>query len=346
MNERRYQRKVGAAVFLLLAVICAFVMARQGRSVGPGLTVWVEMAHAGPLIAGAKVRVAGLVVGEISEVSFLPRQGGGARVTLRLWIDKRRAWLIHERSDFFVNQPSLLSEPYLEVGLPERGDPGPVIRDGAIVRGVDPSSIDRLLVRSYAVLRELGALMENDFPEMKELGQEIDALAHTFDELSKVTPPGMFAGMGGGGGGAGLGRLALEAAQTSFFIDAVKTETAGWEGTLVRGRALVVRGRATVEILRGRVTALTARLDELRASLSPEQLARVDAALARVDTLIRQVDEVVAGAEALAALIGRGEGSIAAFAADMEIADEVKAVTKLLKERPWLLGHPDMGHAP
>src|SRR5436190_18540347 len=108
----------------LLCGVVALMLVRENRKIGPGMTAYVEMAHAGPLVQGSKVRVAGLVVGQVEEVSFMshaPRAGerdDGVRVALRLWISRRHMWLLHEHSEYFINQPSLLSEPYLEVGIP------------------------------------------------------------------------------------------------------------------------------------------------------------------------------------------------------------------------------------
>jgi hypothetical protein len=36
------------------------------------------------------------------------------------------------------------------------------------------------------------------------------------------------------------------------------------------------------------------------------------------------------------ALVARGEGTIGAFLQDVELADELKAITRTLKRKPWL----------
>jgi ABC-type transporter Mla subunit MlaD len=327
----KYQRWIGAGVIALLAGVVAFKLARDTRKIGPGMTVWVQIGHAGPLVQGSKVRVAGLTVGQVEEVSFLRGEKGETpKVSLKLWISRRHAWLLHEKSEYFVNQPALLSEPYLEVGIARDGDPGPELQDGAVVKGIDPASIDQLLTRSYALMREMGATLHNEFPEIDDLVREIDALEVTFTDLAKapVWRSGSFA------------RLFVEGARTKLFFDAVSDETSRLPMTVQKARALVDGGRAAIAGLRAKVDTLMARVDGLRGQLSPEKLARLDAVLAQVDELTRQIDQVMASADALVATIESGKGSIAAFAADMEIADEMKAMTKLLKEQPWRMGHP------
>jgi ABC-type transporter Mla subunit MlaD len=331
VDPLKHQRWIGAGVVALLGCVIALLLARENRKIGPGVTVWVEMSSAGPLVQGSKVRVAGLVVGQVEEVSFVRRQADEpAQVRLRLWISRRHKWLLHQNSEYFINQPALLSEPYLEVGIPKVGDPGPELQNGAVVHGVDPASIDQLLTRSYAAMRELGAMMHNEFPEIDELGREITAIEGTFKDLAQAPV----------WKGDSLTQLVVEATRTKTFLEQAVDESSHLPETVAQARALVTNGRAAIARLRGQVQALSERIDGLRGQLSPERLARLDAALARVDAFTRQIDETLASADALTAMIASGEGSLAAFAADMEIADEVKAVTKLLKEQPWRLGHP------
>jgi ABC-type transporter Mla subunit MlaD len=331
VDPLKHQRWIGAGVIALLAAVVAFMLARETRKIGPGMTVWVQIGHAGPLVQGSKVRVAGLTVGQVEEVSFL--RGASTheapRVALKLWVSRRHAWLLHEGSEYFVNQPALLSEPYLEVGVP-KGDPGPPLHDGSVVQGVDPASIDQLLVRSYAVMKEMGEGFAKEFPEIKDLSREIDAIEVTFEDLAKapVWSSGNFP------------RLLVEGAKAKLWLDDVMSESAGLPSTIKKARALVDGGRAAITGLRSKVDTLMARVDGLRGQIAPEKLARLDAALAEVDVMTRQIDETLAAADALMATIESGQGTLAAFAADKEIADEMKAMTKVLKEQPWRMGHP------
>jgi ABC-type transporter Mla subunit MlaD len=333
----KHQRWIGAGVIALVAAVIAFILARETRKIGPGVTVWVEMHHAGPLVQGSKVRVGSLVVGQVEEVTFLPLKRRGEvqdettpRVALRLWVSRRHVWLLHEKSDYFVNQPSLLSEPYLEVGVPVKGDPGAPVKNGSIVRGVDPDTLDGIMNKSYALLRALGNTLHSEFPELEQLGIEIDGLVAHVHELSGAP---LFTGHG-------FTDLFIEVTKTKLWLGETEDELARLPGTIARAKAFVARAKAMVVELRGKVDLLIARVDGLRGRLPPEKLATLDAVVAQVDAVTRQMEAAIAGADALAATIARGEGTLAAFAADMEIADEVKAVTKMLKEQPWLMGHP------
>jgi cell division protein FtsB len=211
------------------------------------------------------------------------------------------------------------------------------VHEGQVVRGVNPSSLDRLLVRSWAVIRELDTLMKTDFPEIAQLSLEISALEANLDAIAgdarKSAPAPR----------EGFAKLFVEGARTKLWLDEALPQFAGMGATVVRAKGLVATGRATLAQLQARIDALTERIDFLRGQLDPARLAEFTDLLARVDVLTKKLDETLAGAEALTALLDSGQGTLAAFAQDMEIADEVKVVTKMLKEQPWLLAHPEMG---
>jgi ABC-type transporter Mla subunit MlaD len=335
VDPLKNQRWIGAGVMALLAAVIAFILARETRKIGPGVTVWVEMAHAGPLVQGSKVRVGSLTVGEVESVTFLPQRhevlaDDAPRVALRLWISRQHVWLLHEKSDYFVNQPALLSEPYLEIGVPVKGDPGAPLHDGAVVRGIDPQTLDSVMNKSYALLRALGNTLHSEFPELEQLGVEIDGLVAHVHELSGAP---LFTGHG-------FTDLFIEVARTKLWLGETEDQLAALPDTIARAKAFVARAKRMVADLRSKVDVLVARIDAVRAQLPPEKLAVLDAMVVQVDGVTRQLEQAIGAADALAATIARGEGSLAAFAADVEIADEVKAVTKMLKEQPWLMGHP------
>jgi ABC-type transporter Mla subunit MlaD len=285
------------------------------------------MSHAGPLGQGSKVRVAGLVVGQVQAVRFLPRPKDGARVALRLWIDPRRAHLVRVGSDFFVSQQALLSEPYLEVGVPEHRDPGEPVTDGAVVRGVDPASIDWLLGRSYQTLHELDRTVNEDFPEFDALSREVSALEATLDAL---------AGNQLTGGAA----LVAEVERSQEWLAEVARSSGSPARTANRLRTTVVRASASLQMLRERLALVASQLDAARQRIDTASGADLELVVQRVDALTVELDRLIESGDELVALIDRGQGAISAFAADLEIFDQVKQLTKVMKQRPWeLVGH-------
>jgi hypothetical protein len=69
--------------------------------------------------------------------------------------------------------------------------------------------------------------------------------------------------------------------------------------------------------------------------------ARLERALASADRALASAQALTVGLRGLAHDAIAGHGSVAAFADDLELVDDVKALTKDLKNRPWrVAGHP------
>ncbi|MBZ0238317.1 MAG: hypothetical protein K8M05_38755, partial [Deltaproteobacteria bacterium] len=63
--------------------------------------------------------------------------------------------------------------------------------------------------------------------------------------------------------------------------------------------------------------------------------------LARIDHVLAATERLAASARGALADATGGRGAIAAFAADLELVDDVKELTKELKRQPWnILGRP------
>jgi phospholipid/cholesterol/gamma-HCH transport system substrate-binding protein len=322
--------RVGAVTLVTLAAGVVLVLALGGRHIVPGFRLHVEMERTGPITEGTPVRLAGRTIGEVQRVG-MTRTG----VVVDLWI--RRSWRkhLHTNSEFFVNQARVFGEAYLEVGPPRGGaEPGPALEDGAVVRGVDPPRIDRLLHKSYQNLEAVTALLREGLPEMRDLGRALDELERTLDAAEPT--PGAYGRTWAAG--------AELWAEGSLVLDALKasgTSLAEVQRTAGRARALLRRARADLALLSERLGRLADGVEALSARLTPERLARFGEAIQRTRRLIADVDLLFAEGEAVAALVERGEGTIGAFLHDEEVADDMKQLMKLMKTRPWVtVGHP------
>ncbi len=313
MSEDRLSTRVGAAVLAALALAVVVVLLLEGRRLRPGIRVHVEMERVGALQEGAAVRLAGLELGEVDAIRLVGRP---SRAVLDLWIDRRHAWLVTTTTDFFLSQEGLLGEPYLGVAG-RAGEPGPPLEDGATVRGIDPPHLDHLLTTVDSNLRAATQLMRDGLPEGDALGAALDDLERT---LAGIEAPET----------SGMTRLFAE---VRTFTGAVPP------GTLDRASALASGLRAPR--LGERMARLGAHVDRLAAGMDDPRLARFGAALAGAGALVARAERALAIAAELRALVASGRGSLGAFLQDVELADEMKDLTKELKRQPWkTLGRP------
>ncbi len=329
MNDDRLFLRVGGIVLCGLAFAVVAIVALGGRHLVPGFRVYVEMDRSGPIHEGTPVKLAGRTIGEVQRVGT--RNGG---VTLDLWIRRRWRPHVHARSVIFVNQQNVFGEAYLEIGPPDAGDPGPVLEDGAVVRGIDPPQLDRLLFKSYQNLEAFSALLHEGVPEVDELIRALDELERT---VAVVEPaPGAY----GRTWAAGV-RFFDEAARLREGLEGSGASPAGVRGTIGRARALVGRTRRDLGTTAERLGHVADELARLQASVGEERVARVGQAIDQARRLIGEIERLIGEGEAVAAALERGEGTVGALLHDQEIADDLKQLMKVVKTRPWTtVGHP------
>jgi len=221
----------------------------------------------------------------------------------------------------------------VEVG-PPRTEPGPVLEDGAVVRGADPPRLDRLLQKSYENLVAVTTFVKDGMPEAEELGRALTELEKT---LAAVQPDaGAYARTWAAGASFfEEGSLALDALRRSgTTVEEVRR-------TVAAARALFRRSRAELATVATRLDAVAGHVGRLETRLTPERLARFGQAFDHARQLLAEVDLLLAEAEAVLALVERGEGTVGAFLRDEEWADDWKQLMKVMKTRPWTtVGHP------
>lgn len=321
MNDDRLNLWVGTGVLLALVAGVALVLALEGKHLRSGIVVHVTMDRSGPLQEGDELRVAGRAIGTIDTIR-MTREG----VILDVWIERDSAWMVRQNSDIFLNQAGILGEPYLEAAARIGEEPGPPVEDGLTVRGIDPPRMDRLMQKSYQNLVAVTDLFRNGMPEARALGRELSRLGAEIDAIEEEAgTDGLM--------GARLRRLYEEGVAAVTFAQAGDVDELG--DVLDRAEATLARARADVRLLRARIAALQARLDRIVPATASARIDQLREILASGDALAAQVDALVAKAQSLAAMVRRGEGSLAAIASDIEFADELKAMTKMLKSQPW-----------
>lgn len=147
------ERKVGAVAAVALAVLVAGVFIVGKVNLGlSGYDLKVRYRFVSGLRENAAVRYAGgPIIGQVKRLEV-----DDEMVTAHLWIDG--SVRIREDCEFWIYTAGLLGEQYVEVNASPGGE-APHLKDGAVIRGIDPVSFDATLIR---------------------LGKIVDALAPVF----------------------------------------------------------------------------------------------------------------------------------------------------------------------
>jgi phospholipid/cholesterol/gamma-HCH transport system substrate-binding protein len=332
-GERSLEVKVGALILVSALILAAFVLVMSGLSFRPTYPVYVDFDNPGGLQGGAPVRVAGVKVGKVADLSF----GAGAvdpithkpaLIRATVLIEKRVQPLLHEDADFYVTTQGVLGEQFLSIdpGSPDK----PVLREGAVVKGLDPPRLDLFLAKAYELLdttvnglrnnRELISDIATSTAGMLRnlnivLGENRDRITRTLVNVEDLT--------------AESKTLVTEARQK--YVDNPKlAETIDHIDRLTADLQ-----RDTPALLKDAREA-TANLNRLSAAVGgTEQAKKLQKVIDDVAELAGRANATVADTQAIVAHIKKGEGTAGAFVMDEEIYDDVQSMVRDLKHNPW-----------
>jgi len=157
MEERNLELKVGIFVFIGIVILFVIIF-----SIGkiyifqPGYRIRVLFNYAGGLSEAAPVRLAGVDVGEVDDITiFYDNEISRTRVEVLAWIKKDVK--IEKDSIIRVNTLGMLGEKYLEI-IPGTESAG-FVEVGGMLIGEDPVMLDELAGDLKDLADSAGAVM-------------------------------------------------------------------------------------------------------------------------------------------------------------------------------------------
>jgi hypothetical protein len=360
--EPRTAQRVGAIALIATALaIAGAVFLLDRATLGAPVRIRVLFRHAAGLRERAALVVAGQPIGRIEAISPVLASDAGLLagqpgVAVRVAIDRNSAWKVSARAELFVASRGPLSDRYLEAAPPS-GDPGPAIRDGQELRGIDPPSLDQVLARTWANLTTFHEFVAAVRPEFDALRAQLEVLRAQLDPASRpageaatATTTGAATDLAGGDTARALGfdQLAALASQTRELIVAGRhsySRSLGGPAGLAELRAAIGDARqlsAAIERAVDRLgptsAAAAADLERVRGQLaSRDPLGRADHAIAAARAAVARLDPLLAALDELTERIASAEGSLGRLIADPEFSDDAKDLGKVLKRQPWKL---------
>ena len=325
----RLQLVVGVVMELTLLGLVVGLVALGHRSLGRGLTLFVDYDRVENLKEGAEVRISSMVVGRVIAI----RQGATAgepaplaRIRVQVWLERAQAHHVRRNSAFTVNSKGPIGERYIEVGPPP-GDPAAGVSAGEALRGVDSPAMDRLIQFGYDTLR-FGRAWERDLePDIHAVMRAADSVRAHLEELRA------------GAHLARIGSAANEAISTTRELwDSVQAGTDRMRAPRRLAEKLASIGQRDGDTLADvgeRARQLARKLDLLEDLLPPGERGRAERSLDRLKLAASQGEQALALLQKLRARVQSGRGTLGRMLADEEMADEIKEAHRLLKESPW-----------
>jgi phospholipid/cholesterol/gamma-HCH transport system substrate-binding protein len=182
----KVETKVGmlfAGAVVLVAIFAYFMGA-----IGPftsSHTLNLTYNFAGGIDVGSPVRVMGIKVGKVQDISFDPSmktaKGEEVKLRIRISIDKKAWQTVRQDSRFYINLAGVIGEKFIEI-TPGTSE-SPVFEEGAFVRGEDPPRIDQLISQSYGLAGKILNMVEKNEGSVTDT---IDMVDHLVTNLNKT----------------------------------------------------------------------------------------------------------------------------------------------------------------
>ena len=150
------QARVGIFVLAGLIVLLGLVylLGAQARLFEPQHTLYADFTAVGGLLDGATVRLAGVQIGRVTQVTLPGEPGGKVRVELR--IARRYASRIRQDSVARIETQGLLGDKVVEITVGSAAEPP--LHSGAVIASREPSDIGQVLGQSAEVVQNVSAL--------------------------------------------------------------------------------------------------------------------------------------------------------------------------------------------
>ena len=332
-QEKSIEVKVGILILVSLGILAAFVLVMGGLSFEKTYTLYVDFDNPGGLQSGAPVRVAGVKVGKVSELSFLggkidPKTNRGTLVRAKIAVEARVKESIHEDADFYVTTQGVLGEQYLAIdpGSPQKA----VMPEGTIVKGIDPPRLDLFLAKAYELLDTTMNGIRNNRELISDIATNTAGLLKGLNTTLTENRERINRTM------ANLESLSAEAntltvharnqyvdnpklARTIDNIDKLSSDIQKDSGPMLKDarESLANLNRAS------------------KAVGGDEEQAKLKKTIDDVAQLAARANATAADAQVIVQHIKKGNGSVGALVMDEAIYDDVQELVRDLKHNPW-----------
>ncbi len=332
-SPRSIEVKVGILILTATALLAAFILVMGGINFEPKYSMFVDFDNPGGLQTGAPVKIAGVKIGKVTEIQY---RGGspsptGTRQTLvrlKIQVEKKYQPGIHDNAIFYVTSASVLGEQYLAV------DPGSadrdVLREDAIVRGIDPPRFDLLVAETYELLHTATQAMRGN---KDEIGTALNGLSRTLKGTGDFFEKN----------GQRLDRITSNVEQITIDAqDTVKEAKQKYVENPAIDRILANVDHATGALAKDAPPLLADAKETMTAVKRVSQTVGGEAEQAKLKQMIADLGEVAKNtkgltqdAQAIASGVRKGKGTVGALVADEQLYDDLQELVRDLKHNPW-----------
>ena len=323
--------RVGLLVLSAIVLLGGAIFVLSGVSLKPGYEVFVDFDNPGSVQAGAPVRIGGMKVGAVERVEYRggkldPKTGTRALVRMKLRIDREVRDTIHENALFYVTAQGVLGEQFIAI------EPGwyekPMLREGAVVHGVDPPRLDLALSLGYELLDAFATIVREHRDELAQMVNDLVSILHNVAGMLQNNRERVDRIL------ANVETLTTES--TELVRSAENKLDSAQVARIVDNidRTLIAVSRDVGPIL-AEVRQTTQHADALVQTIGPEQRTQIQHVIAQAGTIADRADRTLADTQEMVAKMKSGHGTVGELVMDDEMYDDLQELIRDLKHNPW-----------
>ena len=332
-QEKSIEVKVGVLILVSLGILAAFVLIMGGLSFEKTYTIFVDFDNPGGLQSGAPVRVAGVKVGKVSELTFMggkidPKTNRRTLVRAKLSVEQRVKDSIHEDADFYVTTQGVLGEQFLaiEPGSPQK----PVLAENSVVKGIDPPRLDLFLAKAYELLDTTMAGIRNNRELISDIATNTAGLLKGLNTTLSDNRERINRTM------ANLESLTAEANTLTVHARQQYVDNPKIQRTIDNIDHLSTDIRKDSGPMLKDAREALANLNRASKVVGGEQeQAQLKKAIEDVAQLAARANATAADAQSIVGHIKKGNGTVGSLIMDEAVYDDVQEMVRDLKHNPW-----------
>ena len=180
-------------VISLVTLIALIFMTGNGHFMSKGKTAHILYGYISGMKKNVPVHYAGLEVGEVTNIQFLPEDLGKVRVTITVAENVP----LKKDSQAFIEVMGFMGETFIELkaGTPD----SPALETGGMITGTDPIPLMELVKKGTELLNEfetisseikalmgdLGTMVDENHDEVNQIVDNLDSMTGNFNEMSR-----------------------------------------------------------------------------------------------------------------------------------------------------------------
>lgn len=332
-SARSIEVKVGLLILTAVVLLVGFILIMGGISFEPTYEIVVGFDNPGGLQSGAPVKIAGVKVGKVTKMRFNTEgekidPETTALVYAHIHVEKQYASSIHDNATFYITTQGVLGEQFLAI------DPGskdrPILEDGAVVRGLDPPRLDRLIAESYDLLHTTVNAIREHRPQINDLFVDLGKTLHgtgTYfernqDNLDKIT--------------TNVVNMTDEGVETIVKAREKYVENPHIDRIILNVDRLAAASARDVPVLLAKGNRTLDGAEKIMTTFSNDaELNRIKLMLDDVHATTKLAKQTMGDAKTITGHIKRGRGSVGALVMDEQLFDDLQELARDLKHNPW-----------